>query len=46
MKKEKENIRFGLRFISIFHCGFHQNNNILLEQHWFQGCKLISQVDR
>jgi hypothetical protein len=33
-EKEEENIRFSLGFILIFHCGFHQNNNIGLQQHW------------
>jgi hypothetical protein len=35
-EKNIENIRFDLGFTSILQCGFHQNNNILLQQHWPQ----------
>jgi hypothetical protein len=38
--KEGKNIGFGLRFSLILHCGFHQNNNILLHQHWPLGLQI------
>ncbi len=43
-KMKREDIRFGLRFTLILQCGFHQNNNILLQQHWPQGLQFTFQV--
>jgi hypothetical protein len=38
MKKENTRCReFDLGFILILQSGFHQNNNILFQQHWSQG---------
>jgi hypothetical protein len=39
-EKEGKNIGFGLGFILILHCGFDQNNNILLHQHWPLGLQI------
>jgi hypothetical protein len=43
-KMKREDIRFGLRITLILQCGFHQNNNILLQQHWPRGLQFILQV--
>jgi hypothetical protein len=32
-EKEVEYIKFGLGFTLVLHCGFHQNDNICLQQH-------------
>jgi hypothetical protein len=40
MKNKLKNRGFGLRFILITQSGFHQNNNILLQEHWPQGLQI------
>jgi hypothetical protein len=38
--KKKKTIGFDLGFILILWCGFDQNHNILLQQHWPQGLQI------
>jgi hypothetical protein len=32
--------RFIVGLVLIQWCGFHQNNNVLLQQHWLQGLQI------
>ncbi len=40
MKNNLKNRGFGLGFTLITQNGFHQNNDILLQQHWSQGLQI------
>jgi hypothetical protein len=40
MQNKLKNRGFGLRFTLITQSGFHQNNNILLQQHSPQGLQI------
>jgi hypothetical protein len=38
--EQRKEIRFGSRFPVILWCEFHENNNIILQQHWPQGLQI------